>query len=93
MAQQDYVPRYSAFGGFAYVNTPKRGLVQRGYDLEFGVNVTRWLTLRSIGLALFGQWDTHGGQISPSGDYAAVEVDAKAHTRMVRRASFVPKNC
>ncbi len=44
-AQQENVPRYTAFGGYAYANTPKLGLVQRGFDVEFGVNVNRWLTL------------------------------------------------
>jgi hypothetical protein len=47
MAQdaQEYVPRYQAYAGYAYVNTPKLALVQRGFDVEFGVNVRRWLTL------------------------------------------------
>jgi hypothetical protein len=43
--EQEYVPRYTALGAFTYVNTPKIALVQRGFDLEFGVNARRWLTL------------------------------------------------
>jgi hypothetical protein len=44
-AQQDYVPRYIAFGGFSYLNSPKLNLVERGFNAEFGVNLTRWLTV------------------------------------------------
>jgi hypothetical protein len=44
-AQQDYVARYTAFAGYSYLNSPKLNLVERGFDAEFGVNVTRWLTL------------------------------------------------
>jgi hypothetical protein len=44
-AQQDYVPRYTAFAGFSYLNSPKLNLAERGFDAEFGINVNRWLTL------------------------------------------------
>ncbi len=44
-AQQDYVPRYDAFTGFSYLASPKLNLYQRGFNGEFGVNVTRWLAL------------------------------------------------
>jgi hypothetical protein len=45
VAQQDYVPRYDAFTGFSYLDSPKMNLAQRGYNEEFGVNVNRWLAL------------------------------------------------
>jgi Outer membrane protein beta-barrel domain len=45
LAQQEYVPQYIAFGGFSYLNSPKINLAERGFNAEFGVNVTRWLTL------------------------------------------------
>jgi hypothetical protein len=44
-AQQSYVPRYDAFTGFSYLNSPKLNLVGRGFNGEFGVNVNRWLAL------------------------------------------------
>jgi hypothetical protein len=44
-AQQDYVGRYDAFTGFSYLASPKMNLYQRGFNGEFGVNVTRWLAL------------------------------------------------
>ena len=44
-AQQSYVPRYDAFTGFSYLNSPTLNLVGRGFNGEFGVNVTRWLAL------------------------------------------------
>lgn len=44
-AQQDYVPRFDAFTGFSYLNSPKLNLIGRGFNGEFGVNVNRWLAL------------------------------------------------
>jgi hypothetical protein len=44
-AQQSYVPRYDAFTGFSYLDSPKMNLAQRGFNGEFGVNVNRWLAL------------------------------------------------
>lgn len=44
-AQQDYVSRYDLFAGFSYLNSPKLNLAERGFNTEFGVNVTRWLAL------------------------------------------------
>jgi hypothetical protein len=44
-AQQEYVGRYDAFGGFSYLNSPKLNLAERGFNGEFGVNVTRWLAV------------------------------------------------
>jgi hypothetical protein len=45
LAQQEYVPRYEAFAGYSYLNSPKLNLAERGFNVEFGVNVNRWLTL------------------------------------------------
>ena len=45
IAQQEYVPRYDAFTGFSYLNSPKLNLAERGFNTEFGVNVFRWLAL------------------------------------------------
>ena len=44
-AQQDYVPRYDAFAGFSYLNSPKLNLAERGFDGEFGINLNRWLAM------------------------------------------------
>lgn len=44
-SQQEYVGRYDAFGGFSYLNSPKLNLAERGFNGQFGVNVTRWLAL------------------------------------------------
>jgi Outer membrane protein beta-barrel domain len=43
-AQQDFVSRYEAFAGYTYFTAPSFNLVQRGYNLEFGVNLNSWLT-------------------------------------------------
>jgi len=45
LAQQDYVGRYDAFTGFSYLSSPKLNLDERGFNGEFGVNVTRWLAI------------------------------------------------
>jgi len=44
-AQEPYVPRYDAFGGFSYLHSPKLNLAERGFNLEMGANVNRWLAL------------------------------------------------
>ena len=44
-AQQDYVPRFDAFTGFSYLNSPAINLAERGFNAEFGVNVNRWLAI------------------------------------------------
>lgn len=46
-AQDDdnYVPRFDAFGGYSYLASPKMNLYQRGFNGEFGVNVNRWIAL------------------------------------------------
>lgn len=43
--QQDYVSRYDAYFGYAYLNTSNMNLSQYGVDGEFGVNVRPWLSL------------------------------------------------
>ncbi len=45
VAQQDYVSRFDAFGGYSYFSSPKLNLVERGFNGEFGVNVKRWMAL------------------------------------------------
>jgi hypothetical protein len=42
---QEYVGRFDAFTGFSYMASPSANLYQRGFNGEFGVNVTRWLAL------------------------------------------------
>jgi hypothetical protein len=44
-AQQEYVGRYDAFGGFSYLSSPKLNLAERGFNGQFGVNVNRWFAL------------------------------------------------
>lgn len=44
-AQQEYVPRYVGFTAYSYLNSPKLNLAERGFNAEFGVNVTHWLAI------------------------------------------------
>jgi len=44
-SQQDYIARYSTFTAFSYLGTPSLNLVQRGFDVDFGVNMRPWITL------------------------------------------------
>ncbi len=43
--QQDYVGRFDAFGGFTYLNSPHVSLAEKGFHLQTGVRVVRWLSL------------------------------------------------
>ena len=43
VAQQEYVGRYDAYGGFSYLSAPDIGLGQWGFNTQVGVNVKRWL--------------------------------------------------
>jgi hypothetical protein len=43
--QQDYVGRFDAFGGFAYLNSPHIKLAEKGFHFQAGVRVVRWLSL------------------------------------------------
>jgi hypothetical protein len=43
--QQEYVGRYDLFGGFTYLNSPHISLAEKGFHLQGGVRVVRWLSL------------------------------------------------
>lgn len=43
--EQEYVPRYTGFAGFSYLNSPRLNLAERGFNAQFGINPTRWVTL------------------------------------------------
>jgi hypothetical protein len=65
-AQQEYVPRYDAFTGFSYLNSPKLNLAERGFNAEFGVNVTRWLGLGGDYSIFTGHSDITAADLKPS---------------------------
>jgi len=44
-AQQDYVGRYDAYGGYSFLTTPKLNLFERGFHAQGGVNWKRWLAI------------------------------------------------
>lgn len=44
-AQQEYVGRYAVYAGYSHLVTPDMRLYQPGFNLDAGVNVTRWLSL------------------------------------------------
>ena len=44
-AQQPYVSRYSAYAGFAVIDSPVLGLKENGFHAQFGVNPKPWLAL------------------------------------------------
>jgi len=45
MAQQDYVSRYDAYAGFSYFESPAINLAERGFHLQFGLNMKPWWAL------------------------------------------------
>jgi hypothetical protein len=65
-AQQEYVPRYDAFAGFSYLHSPKLNLEERGFNGEFGVNVTRWFALGADYSIFTGHSDITPGDLKPS---------------------------
>ena len=44
-AGQDYVGRFDLYSGFAWFDSPSAHLTERGYHLQAGVNMRRWLSL------------------------------------------------
>ena len=65
-AQQDYVPRYDAFTGFSYLNSPKLNLAERGFDGEFGINLNRWLAIGGDYSIFTGHSDIHATDLKPA---------------------------
>src|SRR5271157_3452387 len=43
--QQEYVGRFDAFGGFTYLNSPHIKLAEKGFHIQVGARVVRWLSL------------------------------------------------
>jgi hypothetical protein len=90
-AQQEYVGRYDGFTGFSYLASPKLNLAQRGFNGEFGVNVTRWLALGGDYSVFTGHTtlnsteltdalQTQLGMIVPPGTELSVPFDATTQT-------------
>lgn len=66
LAQQDYVSRYEGFAGYTYFTAPNFNLVQRGYNLEFGVNLNSWLTVGGDYSWFNGHSDITVGELTPA---------------------------
>jgi hypothetical protein len=43
--QQDYVARFDAYGGYAFLDSPHVNLFENGFAAQTGVRVRRWLSL------------------------------------------------
>ncbi len=43
--QQEYVARFDAFGGYAFLNSPHVSLFENGFATQAGVRVRRWISL------------------------------------------------
>jgi opacity protein-like surface antigen len=63
---QPYVGRFDAFTGFSYMASPDFNLYQRGFNGEFGVNVTRWLALGGDFSVLDGNTSLFPSELKPS---------------------------
>ncbi|HEY6305904.1 MAG TPA: outer membrane beta-barrel protein [Candidatus Angelobacter sp.] len=64
--EQEYVSRYTAFAGYSYLNSPKLNLAERGFNVEFGVNVTRWLALGADYSYFTGHSDIFAQDLTPA---------------------------
>lgn len=67
-AQQEYVGRYNAFGGYSFLDSPKLSLFQNGFDGTFGVNLKRWIAF-GFDFSIF----TGSGSLVPSDLRPAVQ--------------------
>ena len=67
-AQQEYVGRYSAFGGYSFLDSPKLNLFENGFDGTFGVNIKRW-----VGFGFDFSIFTGGSSLVPSDLNAATQ--------------------
>jgi hypothetical protein len=45
VGQQSYVTRYDVFTGYAYLNSPRIGLAEHGFQTQFGVRPFTWMSL------------------------------------------------
>jgi hypothetical protein len=52
-SQQAYVGRFDGFGSYSLFSSPRLNLTARGFNGEFGVNVTRWLAM-GFDMSVFG---------------------------------------
>jgi hypothetical protein len=43
--QQSYVTRYDLYGGYAFLDSPKIGLFENGFQTQFGYRVKTWVSL------------------------------------------------
>jgi hypothetical protein len=60
-AQQEYVGRFNAFGGYSFLDSPKLNLFENGFDGTFGVNLKRWIAF-GFDFSIF----TGGSSLVPS---------------------------
>ncbi len=67
-AQQDYVGRFNAFGGYSFLDSPKLNLFENGFDGTFGVNIKRWIAF-GFDFSIF----TGGSNLVPSDLNAATQ--------------------
>jgi hypothetical protein len=65
IAQQEYVPRYDAFTGFSYLNSPSLNLAERGFNAEFGFNWKRWIAIGADYSIFSGHSDLLGQDLTP----------------------------
>jgi hypothetical protein len=44
LGQQQDIPRFNAYGGYTFLDSPSIGLFENGFNTQFGVNLKSWLT-------------------------------------------------
>lgn len=45
LGQQTFVPRYDVYGGYAFLDSPKIGLFENGFQTQIGLRWRMWLSL------------------------------------------------
>lgn len=86
-AQQSYVGRYSAYFGFADVDSPALGLNEQGFSAQFGINSRDWL-------AFGGDYSIATGDdvLSPGLLAASLQAQISAAEAAYIAAGLLPSN-
>jgi hypothetical protein len=65
-AQQSYVGRWDAYGGFTHIMQPSINLAEEGFNLQLGMRPTTWITLGFDYSVATGQNILEPGMLTPS---------------------------
>jgi len=86
-AQQDYVSRFDAFGGYSFLDTPSLNQLLNGFNGEFGVNVKTWIAI-GVDYSIF----TGSNNITTRMLKPALQQEVDAEVAMLQAGGILPAN-